>query len=96
MSDSPTSKPHPNKPDLSKPDPPNAEASTEHSPAPQLADDFARQAEQAPPGLVAEFVDFLIHNKRWWLTPIIIILLLLGLAAYLSVSPVAPFLYPGI
>lgn len=57
--------------------------------------DFAREAEQAPPGLVAEFVDFLLHNKKWWLTPIILVLLLVGLLIFLSSSSVvAPFIYP--
>ncbi len=55
---------------------------------------FAQQAEEAPPGFFAEFWDFLIHNKRWWITPIVIVLLLLGLAAvFSSSSPVAPFIY---
>lgn len=56
--------------------------------------DFARQAEQAPPGLIAEFWDFLIHNKKWWLIPIILVLLLLGLIVVLAGSPLAPFIYP--
>jgi len=60
---------------------------------PKPAADFARQAEEAQPGLIAEFVDFLIHNKKWWLTPIILVLLLLGLLAFLSTSPAAPFIY---
>lgn len=58
------------------------------------AEDFARQAEEKPPGLIAEFVDFLIHNKKWWLTPIILMLLLIGLLAWFSASPAAPFIYP--
>ncbi len=39
-------------------------------------DDFASQADQAEMGLMAEFWDFIIHNKAWWLTPIILVLLL--------------------
>lgn len=58
------------------------------------SDDFARQAEEAPPGLLAEFWDFLLHNKKWWLTPIILVLLLLGLLIVLSGSWAAPFIYP--
>lgn len=56
--------------------------------------DFARQAEEAPPGFFAEFWDFLIHNKRWWITPIVIVLLLMGLLVLFSNSPIAaPFIY---
>jgi len=54
--------------------------------------EFAQQADEAPPGLVAEFWDFLIHNKKWWLTPIILILLLFG-ALVISGGSVAPFIY---
>ena len=60
---------------------------------PPAGDDFARQAGEKPPGLIAEFVDFLIHNKKWWLTPIILVLLLLGLLAIFSSGPAAPFIY---
>jgi hypothetical protein len=57
------------------------------------ADDFARQADAAPPGLLAEFWDFLKHEKKWWLTPIILVLL--ALAAIVVLSPAAaPFIYP--
>jgi hypothetical protein len=58
------------------------------------ADDFAVQAEKAPPGLIAEFLDFLLHNKKWWLTPIILVLLLLGILMIFGGSVAAPFLYP--
>jgi mannose/fructose/N-acetylgalactosamine-specific phosphotransferase system component IID len=59
----------------------------------QQADQFQQQADQAPPGLLAEFVDFLLHNKKWWLTPIILVLLLLGVLVILSASGL-PFIYP--
>lgn len=56
--------------------------------------EFAQQAEQRPPGIVAEFWDFLIHNKKWWITPIVVILLLMGALILLSSTPLAPFIYP--
>ena len=56
--------------------------------------DFERQAEEASPGLIAEFVDFLITSKKWWLTPILAVLLLIGVLILLSSSVVAPFIYP--
>ena len=59
----------------------------------QLADELRRQAEQKPPGLIAEFIDFLQHNKKWWLIPIIVVLLLLGLLVLLSGTGAAPFIY---
>ena len=57
--------------------------------------DFEKAAAQhKDESLVAEFLDFLAHNKKWWLLPIMAILLLLGVAIYLSVtSGAAPFIY---
>ena len=69
---------------------------TENKPAskPTPATDFEQQANEATPGLIAEFIDFLIHSKKWWLTPIIIVLLLIAALIVLSSSVVAPFIYP--
>ena len=68
--------------------------SSKPAPATDQAGEFAELAEAAPPGLIAEFVDFLIHNKKWWLTPIIIVLLLVGLLVFLGGTAAAPFIYP--
>lgn len=56
-------------------------------------DDFASQAAQAEMGLLAEFWDFLIHNKKWWLTPIILVMLAMGALIILSGTAAAPFIY---
>lgn len=56
-------------------------------------DELADLVEQDSPGIVAEFVDFVLHNKRWWLTPIIIVLLLVGILVILGSSGFAPFIY---
>ncbi len=59
------------------------------------ASQFAEAAQdEATPGLLADFVDFLKHNKKWWLTPILLALLLIGGLVLLSSSALAPFLYP--
>lgn len=55
---------------------------------------FAQAAEEEQPGLIREFVEFLLESKAWWLTPIIVVLLLVGLLVALSGSVVAPFIYP--
>jgi hypothetical protein len=55
---------------------------------------FTQAAQEAQPGLLREFLEFLIESKAWWLTPIIIVLLLVGLLVVLSGSVVAPFIYP--
>ena len=55
--------------------------------------EFSKIAEEQEPGLIAEFWDFLVHNKKWWLTPIIVVLLLMGLLVMLSGTAAAPFIY---
>jgi hypothetical protein len=59
----------------------------------EQANDFRRQAEQVAPNLLSEFFDFVLHNKKWWLTPIVVMLLLLGLLVLLSGTGAAPFIY---
>ena len=56
-------------------------------------DAFARQAERAPTGLLREFLCFLRHNKKWWLTPIILVLLFVGVFLFLATTGAAPFIY---
>lgn len=55
--------------------------------------EFARQAAEKPPTLLREFLDFLRYNKAWWLTPIFLVLLLLGVLVFLSGTAAAPFIY---
>ena len=44
--------------------------------------------------LLKEFWDFMKVRKRWWLTPIIVMMLLLGfLIFFTQSSAVAPFIY---
>lgn len=56
--------------------------------------DFASQAEGTSPGLVRELIAFLRHNKKWWLAPILIVMLLVGVLLVLSTTALAPFIYP--
>jgi len=55
--------------------------------------EFLEQSQQQQPGLVREFWDFLKYNKAWWLTPIIVVLLLVGVLAGLAATGAAPFIY---
>ncbi len=44
--------------------------------------------------IISEFWDFLRVRKKWWLTPIVIFLVLLGaLIIFTEGSAVAPFIY---
>jgi len=56
--------------------------------------DFAAQAaEEESGGLVREVFDFLKDNKKWWLAPILISVLGLGMLVLLGGSAAAPFIY---
>jgi hypothetical protein len=45
-------------------------------------------------GIVKEFWDFIKVRKKWWLAPIVIILILLGALIVLTEgSAIAPFIY---
>ena len=45
-------------------------------------------------GIIAEFWSFIRHNKKYWLIPILLIFILLGILIIFSGSGVAPFIYP--
>ena len=45
--------------------------------------------------LLKEFLAFLRQEKKWWLVPLVVILLALGaLIAFTSTSALGPLLYP--
>jgi hypothetical protein len=49
--------------------------------------------EEGSSGVVSELWSFMAHNKKWWLTPVIVLLLLLGVLVVLGTSGAAPFIY---
>jgi hypothetical protein len=59
----------------------------------QNENDFEAQASGERTGLGGEFVEFLKDNKKWWLAPIIISILGLGLLVLLGGTAAAPFIY---
>ena len=44
-------------------------------------------------GILREFVEFLKVRKKLWLTPIIVVLVVLGALILFTSSSVAPFIY---
>ena len=56
-------------------------------------EDFLAEAEKERSGIVTEFWDFLRDNKKWWLAPIIVSILLLGGLVLLGGTAAAPFIY---
>ena len=55
--------------------------------------EFEKAGKNLKVGFLAEIVGFLKTNKRWWLTPIVLCLLLLGLLLILGGTGAAPFIY---
>lgn len=56
--------------------------------------EFSELAQQKRSSIIAEFWEFLKYNKKWWLIPILIVLLILCLLVLLGGTAIAPFIYP--
>jgi hypothetical protein len=54
-------------------------------------EEAARNQQQT--GIVTEFWQFLRHNKKWWLLPIVTMIFALGVLVFLSGTAAAPFIY---
>lgn len=51
-------------------------------------------AQHHSPSFTSEILRYLKTQKRWWLTPIILVLLLLAVVALLAgIAPALPFIY---
>jgi hypothetical protein len=58
-----------------------------------MAKDLRELSEQKSGGVLRELWDFMAHNKKWWLTPIVLMLLLLGVLIIVGGTGAAPFIY---
>lgn len=56
--------------------------------------EFEEAAGEKSPGLLREFFALLKANKKWWLAPIVIVLLAIGALVILGATKAAPFIYP--
>jgi hypothetical protein len=54
---------------------------------------FADQLTAERASVLREFIDFLRHNKKWWMLPILLVFLVFGLLMLLGGSAAAPFIY---
>ena len=60
---------------------------------PGEADAFRREAARPRMGMARELWDFLKHNKKWWLIPILVALAIFAVLAILGGSGLAPLIY---
>ncbi|MGE3803653.1 MAG: DUF5989 family protein [Gemmataceae bacterium] len=58
-----------------------------------MANDFERAGNEQSTSLLTEYWSFLQHNKKWWLLPLLAVLLLFGVLLLFSGSAAAPFIY---
>ena len=56
-------------------------------------DAFERAATRKPRGLLGEYADYLWSERKWWLAPVILVLLLASGFVVLGGSGLAPFIY---
>jgi hypothetical protein len=54
---------------------------------------FEKAATQGDQRLFFEYMSFLSKNKKYWLTPIVIVLLLIGVIVMLGGSVAGAFIY---
>jgi hypothetical protein len=57
------------------------------------AEEFQRAAREQEAGLFAELWGFLKQNKKWWLLPMLVVLILFGLLLLFASTGAAPFIY---
>ena len=49
----------------------------------------------AKQSLLREFFAFIRYEKKWWMIPLVLVLLMVGaLILFANSSPLAPFIYP--
>lgn len=54
---------------------------------------FEAAGEEKPSNLLGELYCFLIQNKKYWMIPIVLILLVIGALVILGGTAAAPFIY---
>ena len=62
-----------------------------NDPKPQKT--FADAAGEKESTLVGDMISLLRHNKKWWLIPLLAVLLAFGLLLILGATGAAPFIY---
>lgn len=59
-----------------------------------MSDESDPQLPTTSKGVLAEFWAFIVHEKIWWMTPIVVVLLaMVAFILWAEASPVLPFIY---
>jgi len=59
----------------------------------RASEDFARMAEAPSSSLMREVYDMIRYSRKWWLVPVLVVLLIFGLLIFLGGTPAAPLIY---
>jgi len=54
---------------------------------------FEREAQRAALGFFREMTGFLRQSRKWWLVPVLLALVTVGVFVVLAETAVAPFIY---
>ncbi|MCB9558002.1 MAG: hypothetical protein H6707_17950 [Deltaproteobacteria bacterium] len=57
------------------------------------ANEFEKQAAQKRRGMLRELIGFIATNKRWWLIPLVVALVIASALVLLGGTGAAPFIY---
>jgi hypothetical protein len=60
---------------------------------PQKPNESLEELDEENPSLVREFLQLLRENKKYWLLPMLLVLLLMGVLFLLSNPAISPFIY---
>jgi hypothetical protein len=57
-------------------------------------EEMERLKQRRHTSLPRELLAFVLSTKKYWVLPILLVIGLLGVLAFLSSTPIAPFIYP--
>jgi hypothetical protein len=60
---------------------------------PSQSEEFARRGAMGRASFLSDYLYFLKNNKKWWMLPLIVLLLAFGVLMILATSGAAPFIY---
>jgi hypothetical protein len=64
-----------------------------HQPVRDTTEDFEALSVERRPSVVGEFFQFAKENRKWWILPIVLFMLAIGVLIILGGTAAAPFIY---
>tara|TARA_Y100001934_G_scaffold190048_1_gene224011 strand:- start:2101 stop:2301 length:201 start_codon:yes stop_codon:yes gene_type:complete len=55
--------------------------------------EFIEAGSEPEGNIISELIGFMAENKKWWLLPIFVVVLILGMIVFLGGTGAAPFIY---